>query len=81
MTGSSDTFFSMHQPLNHIFCYSMDTRLEVVRLAASNGVIMFALPPRTTHVAQPLDVTSSHALKTTGIRSTTSTRLKYPERS
>ena len=25
---------------------------------------MFALPPHTTHVAQPLDVTSFHALKT-----------------
>ena len=37
---------------------------EDVRLAASNGVIMFALPPDTTHVAQPLDVTSFHALKT-----------------
>lgn len=37
---------------------------EVVRLAASKGVIMFALPPHTTHVAQPLDVTCFHSLKT-----------------
>ena len=44
--------------------HSTHYRPEVVRLAASNGVIMFALPPHTTHVAQPLDVTSFHALKT-----------------
>ncbi len=29
---------------------------EVTRSAASKGVIMFCLPPHTTHDAQPLDV-------------------------
>ena len=68
MTGSSDMFFSMHQLLDHFFCYSMDTPLTIglklCDIAASNGVIMFALPPHTTHIAQPLDVTSFHVLKT-----------------
>ena len=35
--------------------HSTDYQPEVVCLAASNGVILFTLPPRTTHVAQPLD--------------------------
>ena len=28
---------------------------EVIRTAASNGVVVFALPPHTTHLSQPLD--------------------------
>ena len=36
---------------------------EVVRLAASNGVILFTLPPHTTHVALPLFMTCFHSLK------------------
>ena len=36
---------------------------NVIREAAENGVILFCLPPNITHVAQPLDVTPYHSLK------------------
>ena len=36
---------------------------DVVRTAASKGVILFCLPPNTTHATQPLDKTCFHALK------------------
>ena len=36
---------------------------NVIREAAENGVIFFCLPPNITHVAQPLDVTPFHSLK------------------
>ena len=36
---------------------------DVVRTAASKGVILFCLPPNTTHTTQPLDKTCFHALK------------------
>ena len=36
---------------------------NVIREAAENGVILFCLPPIITHVAQPLDVTPFHSLK------------------
>ena len=36
---------------------------DVVRMAASKGVILFCLPPNTTHATQPLDKTCFHALK------------------
>ena len=35
-----------------------------IREAASKGVIVFCLPPNTTHVCQPLDSTCFHSLKT-----------------
>ena len=35
----------------------------VIREAARAGVILFCLPPNTTHVAQPLDVAPFHSLK------------------
>ena len=37
---------------------------DFIRLAASKGVIVFCLPPNTTHVSQPLDTTVFHSLKT-----------------
>lgn len=36
---------------------------QFIRTAAKNGVIVFALPPNTTHVAQPLDSICFRALK------------------
>ena len=36
---------------------------DVVRTAASKGVILFCLPPNTTHATQPLDKMCFHALK------------------
>ena len=36
---------------------------EGVKLAAEEGIIMFCLPPHTTHVAQPLDVSFFGPLK------------------
>ena len=36
---------------------------HVVRKAAENGVILFCLPPHTTHIAQPLDRTCFSPLK------------------
>ena len=36
---------------------------ECIREAASHGVIIFCLPPNTTHVCQPLDSTCFHSLK------------------
>ena len=36
---------------------------NVIREAAENSVILFCLPPNITHVAQPLDVTPFHSLK------------------
>ena len=37
---------------------------EFIRQACENGVIVFCLPPHTTDVCQPLDVTCFHSLKT-----------------
>ena len=34
-----------------------------MREAALSGVILFCLPPNITHIAQPLDVTTFHSLK------------------
>ena len=36
---------------------------SVIRKAAENGVIMFCLPPHTTHICQPLDKTCFSPLK------------------
>ena len=36
---------------------------DFIREAAKHGVIVFCLPPNTTHVAQPLDSTCFHSLK------------------
>ena len=36
---------------------------NVIREAAENDVILFCLPPNITHVAQPLDITPFHSLK------------------
>ena len=36
---------------------------KVIREAALAGVILFCLPPNITHLAQPLDVTPFHSLK------------------
>ena len=36
---------------------------KVIREAALAGVILFCLPPNITHIAQPLDVTPFHSLK------------------
>ena len=34
-----------------------------IHCACENGVIVFCLPPHTTHIAQPLDATCFHSLK------------------
>ena len=36
---------------------------EFIHSACGNGVIVFCLPPHTTHLAQPLDSTCFHSLK------------------
>ena len=36
---------------------------ESIRAAAEQGIIVFCLPPHSTHVAQPLDVSFFHPLK------------------
>ena len=36
---------------------------EFIRKACESGVIVFCLPPHTTHLCQPLDVTCFHSLK------------------
>ena len=36
---------------------------DMIKEAARNGIILFCLPPNTTHVAQPLDVAPFHSLK------------------
>ena len=59
-----DSWFRKHfmryipasQPLlllldGHSSCYCHDT----IQLAAENGIIIFVLPPNTTHLTQPLD--------------------------
>ena len=51
-------------PLLLLDGHSTHYQPEVVCLAASKGVIMFVLLPHTTHVAQPLNVTCFHSLKT-----------------
>ncbi len=43
--------------------HSSHYNLEFIREASSQGVIVFCLPPNTTHVCQPLDVTTFHSLK------------------
>jgi len=37
--------------------------LEAIKLAAENEIILFCLPPHTSHVAQPLDVSFFGPLK------------------
>ena len=64
-----DRHFLQYAPAGHPLLLLLDGhsthyQSEVVRLAASKEVIMFALPPHTTHVAQPLNVTCFHSLKT-----------------
>jgi len=36
--------------------HSSHYNLEAIKFAAENEIILFCLPPHTTHVAQPLDV-------------------------
>ena len=36
---------------------------KVMEPASEKGIILFALPPHTIHVAHPLDVTPFHSLK------------------
>ena len=43
--------------------HSSHYRLEFIREASTQGVIVFCLPPNTTHVCQPLDVTPFNSLK------------------
>ena len=43
--------------------HSSHFRLEFIREASTQGVIVFCLPPNTTHVCQPLDVTPFNSLK------------------
>ena len=53
---------------------------EVVQLAASSGVIMFALPPTQPMLHSPWMSRLFMLSKHTGIGSATSTWLKIPER-
>lgn len=43
--------------------YSLHYIPEFIRKACESGVIVFCLPPHTTHLCQPLDVTCFHSLK------------------
>ena len=43
--------------------HSSHYRLEFIREATAQGVIVFCLPPNTTHVCQPFDVSPFNALK------------------
>ena len=43
--------------------HSSHYRLEAIKFAAENEIILFCLPPHTTHVAQPLDVSFFGPLK------------------
>ena len=43
--------------------HSSHYKLEFIREASTQGVIVFCLPPNTTHVCQPLDVSPFNALK------------------
>lgn len=43
--------------------HSSHYSLECIREASLEGVIIFCLPPHTTHITQPLDVSAFHALK------------------
>ena len=43
--------------------HSSHYNLEFIRQASSEGVVVFCLPPNTTHMCQPLDVTAFHCLK------------------
>ena len=36
---------------------------SVIQKAANNGIVVFCLPPHTTHISQPLDKTSFSPLK------------------
>jgi hypothetical protein len=63
---------------NHFLCHALAVRPllllldghsshynpSTVKMAAKEKVIIFCLPPHTTHIAQPLDVSSFSALKT-----------------
>ena len=43
--------------------HSSHLTLELIDLARSNGIILFCLPPHTTHALQPLDVAVFKSLK------------------
>ena len=61
------SFFNTVPPVRPILIlldgHSSHYNPNVIREAAENGVIIFCLPPNITHVAQPLDVTPFHSLK------------------
>ena len=47
--------------------YNTHYQPETVKFAKSNYIIMFCLPPHTTHVSQPLDTCVFRPLKNTGM--------------
>ena len=57
--------FLLHAPAARPLLLLLDGHFEpdFIREAASQGVIVFALPPNTTHVCQPLDSTCFRSLK------------------
>ena len=47
----------------HFLLYASHYMADVVRIAASKGVILFCLPPNITRATQPLENTCLHSLK------------------
>ena len=53
---------------------------STIKLAAENQIIVFVLPPNTTHIAQPLDVGCFSPLKAAWIKYCHDFRAKNPGR-
>ena len=51
---------------------------DFIREAAKHGVVVFCLPPNTTHVSQPLDSTCFHSLKRFWIEACDNYKCSHP---
>ena len=66
--GWNVTFSSVLPLLDHYYSNWMDTHpiiimADVVCIGVSKGVILFCMPPNTTHATQPLDKTCFHSFQ------------------
>ena len=62
----SITFLPPHLPMLLVDGHSSHYEPETIRTAAEAGIVMFFLPPHSTHMAQPLDVSFFQPWRCTG---------------
>ena len=62
--------FPEHPILLFVDGHTSHMTLDVIDVACSNGVILFCLPPHTTHALQPLDVAVFKSLRNNFFKAT-----------